>query len=431
VRVFQGQWQQLAALFHNDAVGTRRQRHDARAFSNFFDQQGAMRRAVEHADLSGSVQGQEAFATLFSRDLDNRRGAHLEAADVLEALLAIRVARHEPLAQSTFGVAEDHRDAPHQLGTGRDLGRCVVRQLVAPVKALVAQAEYIGLRPAVDHIQPLLTRVDVQRLDLLSHLREVDAGLGIRDLAGHHVFFASHRQHVQLRTARTRQHQRRIVNAEVHVIQRTALGVERNWRFAIRVFNGRGDGLFVVRVGDSVAMTEHQCLTVGQAQYHNRITRLVFTDRRHLRARRQRQANPRQLIAGLRAEEQHQALVGYTHADLILLLNGEHQRLAGILHPHRRQCLPGVQVCALKQREHHIAEEEENQGDCAEYGKTADKYIPAGQVIFKRTDAALALEFRRIEINALGSGCRSHWGIGQIIHAHTLAVLYDRKMTKQ
>ena len=91
----------------------------------------------------------------------------------------------------------------------------------------------------------------------------------------------------------------------------------------------------------------------------------------------------------------------------------------------------GIQVGALKQWQHHIPEEEENQGDRAEHGKTADKYIPAGQVIFERTDAALALQFRRIEINALGSGCRSHWGIGQIIHAHTLAVLYDKKMTKQ
>ena len=88
-------------------------------------------------------------------------------------------------------------------------------------------------------------------------------------------------------------------------------------------------------------------------------------------------------------------------------------------------------VGALEQRVNHIAQEEENQGNCAEHSKPADKYIPAGQVIFKRADTALALQFRRIEINALGSGCRSHWGIGQIIHAHTLAVLYDRKMTKQ
>jgi hypothetical protein len=41
------------------------------------------------------------------------------------------------------------------------------------------------------------------------------------------------------------------------------------------------------------------------------------------------------------------------------------------------------------------------------------------------------LQLRRIEINALGGGSRRHGGIGQIIHAHTLAILYDRKMTMQ
>ena len=178
-------------------------------------------------------------------------------------------------------------------------------------------------------------------------------------------------------------------------------------------------------------MTEHQRLTVGQAQHRHRITRLVFTQRSHLSAGRQRQVDPRQLFAVLRIEEQHHALVGHPHTDLILLFDGDHQRLAGVLHPHRRNRLFGVQVGTLEQWINHIAQEEEDQSDCAKHGKTADKYIPAGQVIFKRADTALALQFRRIEINALGSGCRSHWGIGQIIHAHTLAVLYDRKMTKQ
>ena len=215
------------------------------------------------------------------------------------------------------------------------------------------------------------------------------------------------------------------------MIQRAALRIERDRRFAIRVLNRRGDGLLAIGVADFITVTEHQRLTVGQAQYHHRVTRLVFAQRSHLRTGRQRQVDPRQLFTVLHVEEQHHALVGNPHADLVLLLDGDHQRLAGVLHPYGRDRLLGVQVGALEEWVNHIAQEEEDQGDCAEHGKTADKYIPAGQVVFKRADTALALQFRRIEINALGSGCRSHWGIGQIIHAHTLAVLYDRKMTKQ
>ena len=431
MRVLQGQGQQLAALFHDDAVGARRQRHDARAFSDLLDQQGAMRGAVEHTDVTGSVQRQETLAALFGGDFNNRRVAHLEAADVLEALFAIRVAGHEPLAQAAGGVTQDQRNATHQLRTGSDFSGGVFGQFVTAIQAFVAQAEHVGLSAAIDDIQPLLTRVDVQRFDLLGHLRQLDAGLGVRDLTRHHVFFTGQRQHVQLRAGRARQHQRRIVHAEVHVIQRTPLRVKRDRRLAVRVFDGRADGLFAIRVADFIRVAKHQRLAVGQAQDHHRVTRLILAQRRHMGVGGQRQVHAGEFFAALGIEEQHHALIGHAHTHLILLFDRQHQRLACVLHPHGRNRLFGIQVGALEQRQHHITEEEENQCDRAEHGKTADKYIPAGQVIFERTHAALALQFRRIEINALGSGCRSHWGIGQIIHAHTLAVLYDKKMTKQ
>ncbi len=72
MRVFQRQGDELAALFYDDAVGTGRQRHDARAFSHLFNQQGAVRRAVEHTDFTGRIQSQEALAALFGRDLNDR-----------------------------------------------------------------------------------------------------------------------------------------------------------------------------------------------------------------------------------------------------------------------------------------------------------------------------------------------------------------------
>ncbi|VVN64255.1 hypothetical protein PS685_04581 [Pseudomonas fluorescens] len=149
-----------------------------------------MRGAVEHTDLAGRVQSQEALAALLGSDFNNRRRAHLEAADMFEALLAIRVASHEPLAQAALGITKNQRDTAHQLCAGGDLGGCVIHQLVATVEAFVAQAEDIGLGAIIDHIQPLLTRVDIQRFDLRGHLRQVDTGLGVGDLVGHHVFFA-------------------------------------------------------------------------------------------------------------------------------------------------------------------------------------------------------------------------------------------------
>ena len=61
---------------------------------------------MKHPHLAGRIQHHEALAALFSDDLANRRVAHFEVANVLEALLVIRVAGHKPLADAPLGVAD-------------------------------------------------------------------------------------------------------------------------------------------------------------------------------------------------------------------------------------------------------------------------------------------------------------------------------------
>ena len=121
VRVVEQQRLNLAARFHDHAVGPWRQTENALAIDHLIHQQGAVGGAVEHAELAGRVEGDEAFATFFSGDFNDRRGAHLEGTDLLQTQFAIRVAGHEPLGQTTFGIAEDQRDTAHQLSTGGDL----------------------------------------------------------------------------------------------------------------------------------------------------------------------------------------------------------------------------------------------------------------------------------------------------------------------
>ncbi|MCY1366091.1 hypothetical protein D9M69_529700 [compost metagenome] len=100
------------------------------------------------------------------------------------------------------------------------------------------------------------------------------------------------------------------------------------------------------------------------------------------------------------------------------------------MHPGWRDGVLGRQAGTLEQGRNDVGKEEENQGDRAENSEAAHEDVPASQAIFERANAALALQLRRIEVNSLG-GISSHVGIGQIIHALTLAILYDRKMTMQ
>ncbi|CAI8783630.1 NAD-specific glutamate dehydrogenase [Pseudomonas sp. IT-P44] len=316
------------------------------------------------------------------------------------------------------------------MGAGGDLGFAVFEQLVATVEALVAQAEHVGLRTTVNHIQPLLTRVDEDVLHRLGHLRQINAFLLVGDFAGHHVLFAGQRQNIELRTGGTDQHQGRIGGVEADVLQRTARLVQRNRGFAVRIFDGRRDGLLAVRVTDFIGVTEHQRLTIGEAHRHQWMARLVFADGGHGSAGRNRQIDALEFGATVDVEKQCLPFVGNPHGDLVLFFQGDHQRLAGVLHPGGRDGFLGGQVGTLEQGQDDVGKEEEDQRDRAENGKAANEDVPAGQAIFERADAALALQLRRIEINSLGGIC-SHGGIGQIIHAHTLAILYDRKMTMQ
>ncbi|MCY1412260.1 hypothetical protein D9M71_276600 [compost metagenome] len=277
----------------------------------------------------------------------------------------------------------------------------------------------------------MLARVDEDRLDRLGHLRQIDA-LGLAgDLAGHHVLFLAQGQNMQLGAGGTGQDQGSIGSVEADVFKCPALLVQSDRRFAIRVFDTRADGLLAIGVSDLVGVAEHQCLTIGQAHRHQRVARLVFSDGSHMSARGDRQADTTQFGAIFNIEKQGLACVGNPHADLVLLFQRDHQGLAGILHPGRCNCVLCGQVRTLEQGHDHIGQEEENQSDRGQHGQPAHQYIPAGQAIFQRTNTALALQLRRIEVNSLGRGSRSHCGVGQIIHAHTLAILYDRKMTVQ
>ncbi|URM29051.1 hypothetical protein LLY42_05375 [Pseudomonas frederiksbergensis] len=72
------------------------------------------------------------------------------------------------------------------------------------------------------------------------------------------------------------------------------------------------------------------------------------------------------------------------------------------MHPGGRDGVFGGQVGTLEQRRDDVTEEEKDQSDRAENGEAADKDVPAGQAIFQRTNTALALQLRRIEVNSLG-----------------------------
>ena len=118
MRVVQFERQQLAAGLDHQLVGPWRQRQQAGIGGHRFDQQGALGGAVEHPQFTGAVQRDEALAALLGNDLADRRIAHLEVADMLEALLIIRVAGHKPLADAALGVADHQGNAAEQLAAG-------------------------------------------------------------------------------------------------------------------------------------------------------------------------------------------------------------------------------------------------------------------------------------------------------------------------
>lgn len=209
-------------------------------------------------------------------------------------------------------------------------------------------------------------------------------------------------KNIELRTGGTHQHQGRISRVEADVLQRTARFVHRDRRFAIRILDGWRDGFLAVRIGDLVRVTEHQSLTIGQAYRHQRVTWLIFTDGGYGSAGRNRQIDALEFGATVDIEEQCLAFIGDPHGHLVLLFQGDHQRLAGVLHPGRRDRVPGRQAGTLEQGRNDVGEEEEDQGDGCQHCQAADEDVPAGEAILERANAALALQLRRIEINPLG-----------------------------
>ena len=219
------------------------------------------------------------------------------------------------------------------------------------------------------------------------------------------------------------------MHTDVDVLQRATLRVELQRRLAVRELQLRGDGFLAVRIGRLVNVAEHQRLTIGQAGNNQGTARLALLQRRDLHASGQRQADTLELSGGFHGEEQCLALGRNAQADLVLLFHGKEQRLTAVLQPGWILRRLGLQFGALKQRQHDISQEEENQGNGRQHGKAADEHIPAGQAVFQRAHTALALQFRRIEVNARGNSS-SHGRVGQIVHAYTLTALCDRKMTE-
>lgn len=289
MRVVQGEAVELAALLQQQAVGPWRQADHAGGVGHRLDQQGTVRGAVEDAEVALLVQRDEAFAPLLRSDRADRRAVQLEVADMRQARLAVGIAGHEPLGDAALGVAHQQRDAAEQLGARGHGGAGIFQQLVAAVQLAAVQVEHVGGGASVDHVQPLLARIEVDGLDRLGDLREFDALLVEGALAGQHVFLAGHAQQQQLPVDGTGQQQAVVAGIDAHVIKRTGLGIQADRGFAVGEGDLRGDGLLVVRVGDLVGVLEHQHLAVGQAQGDRRAARLVLGDRTDFAARRQRQ----------------------------------------------------------------------------------------------------------------------------------------------
>ena len=429
MRVVQFVGQQLRASLHQNAVGARRQGHDARIGADRLDQQGALSSAVEHPNLASSVEHDKTLAALFGDDLANGAVAHLEVADVLEALFVIRVTGHKPLADVALGVADHQRNAAQQLSAGGDFGAGVLKQFITAIEVALGQVEHVQVSTTVEHEQPVLPRIDVHRLDRLGQLRQLDLGFGEGCLTGKHVFFLEQRQHMQLIAAGAGQHQAVFMHAQIHVFQRAALGINLQRRNAVGELQLRGDGFLTVRIGRLVSVAQNQGLAVGQAHGHQRAARLALLQRSHLGAGRQRQAAALEFGTGFHGEEQRFALGGNAQTDLVLLFHRQQQRLTAVLQPGRALGRFGTQFGALEQWHNHIGQVEEDQGNGRQHGEAADEHIPAGQVVFQRAQTALALQFRRIEINPRGRSS-SHGRVGQIVHANTLTALYDKKMTE-
>jgi len=429
MRVVDHEALQLAVALHQHAGGARRQGGDRRAVGDLLGEQGAMRGAVEQTQGALGVQGEEALAALLGEDLGHRAVAQLEVADAGQRGATFRIAHHEPLGDAALGVADHQRDAAEQRGGRGDGGGAVAGQVVATVQAVAAQVEHVGGGAAVEGVQPLLARVDDQRVDRVGDLRQGDALLAEAGLAGEQVLLALEAEQVQLAAGGGGQQQGRAVEADADLVQRAALRIENQRRRAEGIGDLGDDGLDVVGVGHLVVVLQQQRLAIGQAQHHAAAARLVLGDRDDLAVGRQGHADAVQRGAALEVEELHLATAVEAHGHLVLLLDGQQQRLLLLRQPGRLLRLARFQLGAAEQRHDHAGQVEEDQGDGAENGETANRHVPACQAVLECAHAPLALQRRRIEIQSLRFQGGSHGFVGQVIHAHTLTVIYDTKIT--
>ncbi|MNF67714.1 hypothetical protein D3C84_495360 [compost metagenome] len=421
VRVVDQQALQLPLRLDQHTVGPRRQAGQGGACGQRLDQQGAVRGAVEDAQVAFGIQGHEALAPLFRENLGDGAVAHLEAADRLQVLLAVLVADHEPLLDGALAVADHQRDAAEQRGRMGDVGGAVAEQLVAAVQLLGAQAEHIRRGAAVDHVQPLVARVDDQRLDRLGDLRQSEAILAEGHLAGHQVFFAAQAQHMQIAAGGGGQQQAAAVQADADVIQRAALLVETDRGFAERVVDPRRNGFHVVRVTDRVGMLEHQHLAVGQPQGHPVAARLIEAHGSHLGIGRQRQGYRAQQGHALGIEKLHLATLIEAHGHLVLFFHRHQQGFAGIRQPGWLHRLARIELSPLEHRQDDVGQVEEDQGDGAQHRQAANGNTPAGQVILERTHAPLAQQGRGVEVQPQGLGRGGHGFTSQVIHSKSIS----------
>ena len=164
-------------------------------------------------------------------------------------------------------------------------------------------------------------------------------------------------------------------------------------------------------------MLQHQGLAIVQTEHQPAGAGVSWpTETMRLPSGSGRLARQQRTVA--QAEETRLAVLAQTQGDLVLLFDGQQQRLARIGQPGRLLSLAGLQLGALEHRQHDLRQIEEDQGDGAQHGQAADGNVPARQVVFQRAYAPLALQCRRVEVQPLHIGIRGH--VVHVVHARLL-----------
>ena len=330
-------------------------------------------------------------------------------------MAAIGIAHHEPLADAAAGVTDHQRDAAKQRAHGGDAG-VAAGQLVAAVEHLATQVEDLHLGALAEGIQPLLAGFQLQGHDRFAQRRQVVALLAEAHLAGEQVLFSLQAQGAQLATGDRRQLQAGAIDADGQFFQGAALGVQRNGLGAERVDQLGTDGLHAAGVAETVFVLRDQGAAIVKADHEAAAAGGVFTQRDDAPAFRQRQARFAEQRTRVHIHELHLATGVQTHGDLVLFLDGQQQGRLTLGQPARALFLRGAQFGALEDRQHHVGQVEEDQGDRTQHRQATDGDVPAGQAILEGAHAPLALEGRRIEVQPRRPGRSAHVVFSHIVH---------------